>query len=508
MRPYLLRVLGWLADLFRLAWGLFFWNTRKAWFQRSRGRAKCPCQNPSDSGRAFETGCEACVNWDKPQRFRHVCPLLVETKDGLRCAANTAEVRPFWGRMFRYYGGTLLAIYLGGAVTVFAVLRTIGYPINVGHVVWPGLWYRVPQARGWFFAQKSQKAFAAGRTAEGLLYLSNAYQFDPGSYQITLALAKSLQVGRPRESDLLFERVLHEHPAQRDATAAEWFRALLARGDFRKIATLAHTETLADTAHAHVWVRALLFATRQFGDDTQLRQLLADRSSAAAPWRQLLDIELLLRGGGTREARAALDRPWPADASPFTVYYRVSTLTALGDTYAALDTLEANRARLGSGDSTLLRLDALAAGGAKRPLAERIDELLAQKLTLANIMVLCTHLVRHPAPAVFARLVDKAQQENLPLDSSTAGAWFTLLCTAGAVGDLPRLHALVITLKLNANSPFIALNAVESFFRGESGAEKITTYLPLIPLPLEMNYALLERFLPPPAVVTAPVLKP
>ncbi len=502
-------MLGWLADFFRLAWGLVYWNTRKAWFQWRRGRAKCPCQNPSDSGRALETGCEACVNWDKPRRFQRVCPLLVETKDGLRCAANTADVRPFWGRLFGYYGGALLTIYLAGAITVFAVLRAIGYPISVVHVVWPGLWYRVPQARGWFFAQKSQKAFAAGRTAEGLLYLSNAYQFDPGSYQIALALAKNLQVGRPRESDVLFERVLHEHPAQRDATAAEWFRALLARGDFPKIATLAHGETLADIAHAHVWVRALLFATRQLGDDTQLRELHADRSPAAAPWRQLLDIELLLRAGRPREARAALDRPWPASASPFTVYYRVSTLTALGDTYAALDTLEANRARLGGGDYTLLRLDALAAAGARRPLAERIDEVLAQKLTPASTMVLCTHLVHHPDPAVFARLVDKAQQEKLPLDSSTAGAWFTLLCTAGAVGDLPRLHALVITLKLTANSPFVALNAVESFFRGETGAEKITTFLPLIPLPLEINYALIERFLPPPPVpATVPVLKP
>ena len=504
------RVLGWLADLFRLAWGLLYWNTRKAWFRRSHGRARCPCQNPSDSGRAFETGCEACVAWDRPARFRRVCPLLVATPQGLRCAADTADVRPFWSRVFGYYGGTLLGLYLAGAIAVFTFLRIIGYPISIVHVTWPGLWYRVPQARGWFFAQKAQRAFTKGRTAEGLLYLSNAYQFDPGSYQLALALAKNYQAGRPRESDLLFERILREHSAQRDATAQEWFRALLARGDFQKIADLTYSETLADTADAQVWIRALLFATRQLGDDTRLRSLLADPSPAAIAWHQLLEVELLVRAGRFREARAALDRPWPATAPPFTIYYRVSTLTALGDAYAALDTLETSRARLNDDEAyATLKLDALATAGAPRTLRANLDELLAPKLTPARTMILCAHLIRHPDTAVFARLADKAQQEQLPLDSSTAGVWFSLLCTAGAVGDLPRMHAFVVTLKLAANSPFIALSVIEAFFRGETGAEKITTFLPAIPLPIEIDYALIERYSPPPRMgVFVPAKKP
>ncbi len=439
------------------------------------------------------------MNWDKPARFRRVCPLLVETPAGLRCSVNTADVRPFWGRLFGYYGGTLLAIYLTGAITVFAFLRTIGYPISIVHVTWPGLWYRVPQARGWFFAQKSQRALAEGRTAEGLLYLANAFQFDPGSYQLGLALAKSYQVGRPRDSDQLFERVLREHPAQRDVTAQEWFRALLARGDFQKIASLAYAETLADPPHAHVWIRALLFATRQLGDEARLRSLLADHSPRAAVWHQMLEIELLVRAGRVREARALLDRPWPETASPFTIYYRVNTLTALGDAYAALDTLENNRVRLGDNDAySALKLDALAIAGAARPLRAKLDELFAPRLTLARTMVLCAHLIRHPDPATFARLCEKVKQEQLPIEANSAGAWFSLVCTAGAIGDLPRLHALVVTLKLATNSPFIAVSALEAFFRGETGAEKITTFLPVIPLPIEISYALIEHYSPPP----------
>ena len=503
-------VLGWLADLFRLAWGLLYWNTRKSWFQLRRGRARCPCQSPSDSGRAFETFCEASLAWDRPGRFRRVCPLLVATPQGLRCSADTADVRPFWGRAFGYYGGTLLALYLAGAIAVFTSLRIIGYPISIVHVTWPGLWYRVPQARGWFFAQKAERAFSGGRMAEGLMYLANAHEFDPGNYRIALALANSLKAGRPREADLLFEKILREHPGQRDVTAQEWFRALLSRGDFQKIAGLAYAETLADTTHAHVWFRALLFATRQLGDDTLLHTLRANPSPAAAAWHQMLNLEFLVRAGRFREARVALDQPGPATASPFTIFYRVSTLTALGDTYAALDRIETWRPSLGDDEAyAALKLDALAASGAPRTLRTLFDELLAPKLTPARAVTLCAHLIRHPDSAVFVRLVEKARQERLAIDSSTAGVWFSLLCTAGAVGDLPRLHALVVTLKLAADSPFIALSAIEAFFRGDTGAEKITTFLPALPLPIEIDYALIERYSPPPRMsVFAPATKP
>lgn len=489
-------MLGWLADLFRLAWGLLYWNTRKAWFQRSRGRARCPCQNPSDSGRAFETGCEACLQWAEPSRFRRVCPLLVDTPKGLRCSANTADVRPFWGHALRYYGGSLLAIYLAGAIGVFAVLRIIGYPISIVHVTWPGLWYRVPQARGWFFAQKSQKAFEAGRAAEGLLYLKNAFEFDPGSYQLGLMLAKNYQSGQPRTSDLVFERLLREHPAQRDATAQEWFRALLARGDFQKISGLAHAEILVDTAHAHVWLRALLFATKQLNDDTLLRALLANSNPVAAAWKQLLETELLIRAGRTSAALAALRRPWPADSHAFALYYRINALTLLGDTFAASDLLAspAARANFDGEARDLLLLAVYSTAGAKRPLHAEFDRLLTPRLTLVTMKTLCAHLIRFPDRETFARLFDKAQIDQVPFDTETAGIWFSLLCTAGAVGDLDRLHSLVITLKLASNSPFIALSAVESFFRGETGAEKITTFLPVLPLPNEINYALIEHY--------------
>ena len=491
-------MLGWLSDFFRLAWGLLYWNTRKTLFRLRRGRTRSPCQSPSDSGRAMETHCDACLNWNKPSRFRRVCPLLVEVDGGLVCSANTADVRPFWGRVARYYGGSFLVIYTVSVVTVFGFLRTVGYPISIVHVALPPLWYRVPQARSWFFVEKSNQAFAAGKTSEGLLYLNNAYNFDPTNYGAGLALAKHYQAGQPRVSDETYSRLLRDHPDKHSLTSQEWFRALLARGDFGAAAQLARDETITDAAHAQAWMRALLFTTRRLGSDAPLLSLLADKSPSAALWHPLLETELLLRAGRNRDVRAALDAPWPTTGPAYLIYFRVETLAALGDTFAALDLLARQPAgRIDDEAGVTLRLDAYAAGG-NSGLRQREFDRLINQLNLPRIKILCAHLIRYPSRPLFAQLSDRVALADLPLSTETAGIWFSLLCTAGAVGDDVRLSSLAKKLKGASSTPFLALGAIESFFRGETVEKRITSFLPILPLPLEVNYALIERFSGPP----------
>lgn len=501
-------MLGWFADLLRLAWGLFYWNLRKAWFQWRRGRARCPCQNPSDSGRAYETGCEACVTWHRQARFRRVCPLLVDTPDGLRCSANTADVRPFWGLAGLYYGGVLLTVYAIAVLTVFIFLRTVGYPVSILHVGLPPLWHKVGQARGWFFLDRSNRAFAAGKTAEGLLYLANSYEFDPTNFDAGIALAKNFQAGQPARSDEIFTKLLKDHPNKRGLVAQDWFRAMLARGDFEKITPLAQAETLADTVHAGVWVRALLFATRRTGNDGPLRTLLASSAPAVAAWHPLFETELLLRAGRKREARIALERPWPRESPPFCLFYRVNALIEFDDAFAALDLLARHPRTLDSEAEVTLRLDAFADRDAKVPLQRQFDELLAPRLNLSSLKIICAHLIRHPDPAIFARLYDKVAREPIPFGTETAGAWFSLLCTAGAVGDRARLAEITERLKTMSNNPFVALDGVAAYFRGETTERRVTLFLPILPLPLEVTYALIERYAPLPAIAEPRTPKP
>ncbi len=58
--------MGWPANLFRTAWGLILWNLRNSLSCARRGQGRCPCQNPSDSRLAAQTGCEAVLPMLQP----------------------------------------------------------------------------------------------------------------------------------------------------------------------------------------------------------------------------------------------------------------------------------------------------------------------------------------------------------------------------------------------------------------------------------------------------------
>ena len=490
----MLRVTGWLADFFRLAGGLFYWNARKSWFQLRRGRTRCPCQSPSDSGRAFETQCEACLHWSSIARFRRVCPLLVPTPKGWRCSANTADVRPFWGRALGYYGGALGAVYLAGAIAVFVFLRSVGYPVSIVHVVWPPSWHRVGEARGWYFMEKAKRAFAAGHTAEAILYLSNAYEFDPSNYAAGLALAQTLQSGQPGISNRLYDRLLHEHPSEHAHTAQDWFRALLARGDFAAVQTLARDEVLAGGPHASVWMRALVFATRQTRQDAPLRALRDSTATTAVVWRPLVDVELLLLAGRNAEAHAALAAADWGRMPPFGVYYQVNELTNLGDVFSALDQLARNVASLDDEARVTLQLAAFARQGAQRPLQALVDQLLGPRLTLPVVKILSAQLIRSPDPAVLNQLYARFRSEKPPFTTESAGTIFSLLCATAVNGDWAKFGEVRAIITEHAASSQAFLSAVEAFFRGRSGITRITSLLPALPLPLEVNYALIARY--------------
>jgi hypothetical protein len=487
-------VIGWFADFFRFVWGLFYWNTRKSFFLLRGHRGRSPCQNPSDSGRAYETHCDACMHWDRPARFARVCPLLAATPQGLRCTVNTAGVRPFWGRAGRYIGSSLLGIYLAGAIGIFIFLRIIGYPVSIFHVTWPGLWYRVPQARSAYFFEKGNQAFAAGHVREGLLYFDNAYKFDPSNYLAGLALARNYQTTRPVVSDALFTRLYREHPGQRSATAQDWFRALLARGDFAQVTTLAGHELIADSFHASAWMRAMIFATRQLRDDTPLRALLGGTDPLIKPWRTLLETELLLQSAQNAAARASLLRPWPLNSPPYSLYYQVENLLSLGENFAALDQLGRSVGRLDDETALALRLAAYARAGLQPQLSYEFNTLLSRPLTPPIIKLLSAHLIRYPDPVLFQNFYAKFQRAQLPLNTENAGAYLSVLCVAGVHHDRARLEQQITLLKALASASFVRLNLVADFFNNESAAQRISSFLPILPVPLEVTYALLDRY--------------
>jgi tetratricopeptide (TPR) repeat protein len=484
-------VTGWLTDLFRLFWALFYWNTRKAVFRLRRKGGINPCQSPSDSGKAYETQCEACASWNRAGRFRRVCPLLVETADGLRCSVNAEDVRPFWRRALGYYGGTAAALYLLATVTALITLRTIGYELDYADVAWPPAWHHIDESRARYFAQKGFAAFAANNIRQAVFALGLACELDPQNYRAGITLARLWEISQPRLSDELYARLLQTHPAQAATTAALRLHALLARGDFERLRDAARHQIAADPVNAGPSLHALIFATRRLHDDAPLQQLLDE--PAGAPWRPVLQAELLWRSGRTREAAALLAQPW-SPPHPYFAYYQVRQLLALGRPQEALALLKTYGALVPGDEVAATLLAANAQLGQQTQLLRDAASWLGAAPTPAVVELLATHLVRYPNPEllrlVFTRL------ESVPLPANEAGyrAYCALFCAAGVAGDRERLHLVTVTLKERTGAAFLTLNAAEDFFLGQSASSRVESFLPVLTLPVETLYALLERY--------------
>jgi hypothetical protein len=159
-----------------------------------------------------------------------------------------------------------------------------------------------------------------------------------------------------------------------------------------------------------------------------------------------------------------------------------------------LDHYATNR-RILAADDFQLRLDALAALGQ----AESLRALLQQRpLNARELMLVCAHLIHWPDATTLAAVFDNFQRAQLPKDPETYSASLALFVTAGVAGDWVRLRVAADRLKVLSGARMLALNAVETFFKRGTTDARLESILPALQgLPLEVIYALHERYRAP-----------
>lgn len=435
--------------------------------------------------------------WAKPARFRRVCPLLVETPDGLRCSVDAPDVRPFWMRAVAFATGGAAGVYLVGSLLLFGILRTVGYPVTYAMVAWPPAWSEIDQARSEYFFREGADAVAAGNIKEALFNLRLAHDLSPRNYQAGLTLASLWQMAQPALSDQLYERLLLEHFDRAAQTADAWHRALLARGDYQTIKRLAARQFVrADEQFAGYWLNALFFASRQTRDDSPLREILTVAEKLPAQWRAAIETELSIHTGRTADAIIAARSIWAKSTHPFIPYYCASTLIRIGDAKSAVELLEIGAARFGDNERYRLRLDAFAVLGWKSVHEADVELLLTLPPTAPIVELLATHLVKYPNQHVLDRLFARLQDAPLPLVREAHSAYMALFCAAGVGRDFAKMDAVIETLKELSGSSLLTITSFADFFRDAAPQQRVETFLPTVPLPLDLTYAMLARYPP------------
>ncbi len=487
---------GWLFDLFRLVWAFPYWNVRKSLYRLRGARSSCPCQAPSDSGKAHVTGCEAVFGWHKPERFRKVCPLLERGADGRWCCSvNATEVRPFWGLAARVAALTVATGLLIAILGAWAGLQIIGYPVSLYQVAWPPAWRELGTVRSEYFLTKARAAYTAGHIKEAMISLSIAYQLNPANYAAGMMLAQFRQADNPVLADKLYRQLRTSHPEKREATTQVWLHHLLVHAAYEQVAMLAREELL-NSPHETAWVHALLFACRQL-DAPELLEQEAEQAKLVPEWRQIVEIEAAtLRGALKGEALQRRLRTLATETTnSYVLYYALDRQIAAGGA-EVLTQVMASRGRLPGRTILSLGLSAYAAAKDETGRSREIVSLLASrpKLSEVEIEVLCSHLIRYPNPASLRALMEAWRNDPSMPHAEQLPLYIALYCAAAVGEDDETKRQAEAWMKVTGSELPHVLALVDRALAPTGKNRPNVRLLPSLPtLPIEVTYTLLER---------------
>ncbi len=414
-----------IGDFFRFWWALLNLNYRQARFRRGAGRKRNPCQAPSDSGRAWETHCEAAQLWNRPERLRHVCPNLRRCTAGWRCSVDTAEIRPHWRRAAAWYAGAILVLYFGAGLAFFSLLRLQGLrPLSPLDVLWPPRWENISAARSAAFLSRAGDNLVRGDIRGTRLNLASAANTAGDSYEVRLRVAQlNSHMSADEPATEAFRELLAGFPEHRQRTAIIYHDVMVALRAFDALGDFAASQ-LADPAvpDRAIWLRVLFVALRGSAQPANLHARNATSlANLPVPWRNALAAESSLRQGDATALNPLLGLPVDRREA--------ALLTAVGESIAdfapaaqavdeivrlapAIGVFDRERllfrlqARLGSPAASLRAFDAMLRTASQPHLRER----------------LLAALIESPDPDRAARFHASVSNPNAPFTAEELGS--------------------------------------------------------------------------------------
>lgn len=488
---------GWLGDMARMVGALWYWNARKTAFVLRGRRGACPCHNPSDSGRPFETGCEGATYWNQPRRFARVCPLLKPNAAGVWvCSVSPAGVRPFWGRALAYHAAAAVTLAVLAGLTVFGAARAVGFHATPRQIFWPPAWHELRQVRAQYFVNEAEALLAKGKIREAALSLSTAWEMSPDNYAIGMVVAQFYVAWRPDLVDGVYQRLYQHHPEHREEISRAWLRSLLARGDPAGVAELARKQLAEKDVEPTPWTHALLEAARFARRPAWLKDAL--ENAARPEVREVIELELRVWDLPEPAARPLLFSRPATPGFSYAYYQRIDRLIELGDGREALALLAQARSVLSGRDVVRLGLGAYAAAGELETLRREGGGLLQASdptALIGGVTLLGLHLLARPDGELLRATAAVAAKFPPDASDGRGDAVMAVYFAAGFAGAEELLPPLRNWLATSKRSNPVTLGRIDDLMKDPRPDWPVQALLSLAqPMSLELNYALLDKY--------------
>lgn len=387
---------------------------------------------------------------------------------------------------------------------VFGLMRGIGYEVSLRQIAWPPAWSELNQVRSRLFIAQAREHYAKGEVREALSALSVAYSLDMQNYRVAMMLAQFYQAGNPSLSDDMYARLLREEPEHRVETARVWFRSLLARGRLADVAEVARRQLEAEPTQTAAWTHALVFVARHMRQPELLTKTAADKDVPQAAKATLTLAAEVLTLPPERAKEVLLLTPLAADFA-YDRVYRIETLIQLGFADEALALLRQWRGQLAGRDVARLVFAAYAQLGDTAKLTREFDALLepSRNLSAGELSLLAIHLVNHPDAALLAKVAAALPRVPMQPVEARLEVCLAVFCAAGVQADQAQMTAVKQQISDTLPMNMGGLNKLERFFlMKKQGEYRIgAILLQQNSLSLELNYALLDRYLKPSAMI-------
>jgi len=382
-------------------------------------------------------------------------------------------------------------------VAVFAVLRSSGYPLSYGAVAWPPHWSELRGSQEKLYARRAQEAIARGDYKSAILSLERVCELNPRNYGAGFTLAGLMQLaGQPSVAEHIYSRLMDAVPEQRANTAQAWGRSLLAAGDYGQLKPLALSMLSEDSGRREAWLHALLFAARQTRDREILRPLQNNELGLPNWCVEIAGIEQHLLDHQPEQVLPRLNRTQLRPGSAYQPYYQVDRLLRLGRPEQAGAVLDSYGKALPADEATFLRLRAFRARKWTSLLETEYDTLLSFPLTPRLVTQFCAALVEEPAPDLLGRYLDHFLQHGPAISNEALPLHQATYLAAVLGGETVRAEKIIATIKQFTKSDAKALRGLGDALNSPKDAPQVNLILPLVPLPLEVVYAVHLRQTP------------